>query len=208
MDKKPEKKEIWESTFADKQEMWGMQPAASAVLTTELFLSNAVRHVLIPGIGYGRNAEVFLEKGMSVTGIEISETAIQLAEKHFGDRIRIYHGSVSDMPFDHNLYEGVFCYALIHLLDKTLRKKLISDCYAQLAPGGHMVFTTISKNAKTYGQGRFIETDRDEIFEGIQMFFYDEEAVSSEFAAAGLYEITEIQESQPMFLVKCRKKPV
>lgn len=48
-----------------------------------------VKNILIPGIGYGRNAQVFRENGMSVTGIEISQTAIDLAKKHFGDDLTI-----------------------------------------------------------------------------------------------------------------------
>ncbi len=56
--------------------------------------------MLIPGFGYGRNAQAFTDKGIDVTGIEISETAINLARKHFGNRLKIYHGDVSEMPFD------------------------------------------------------------------------------------------------------------
>jgi len=29
-----------------------------------------LKNILIPGIGYGRNARIFLEQGMAVTGIE------------------------------------------------------------------------------------------------------------------------------------------
>jgi hypothetical protein len=34
--------------------------------------------------GYGRNAQIFKDKGISVTGIEISKTAIEMARKHYG----------------------------------------------------------------------------------------------------------------------------
>lgn len=45
---------------------------------------------------------------MSVTGIEISETAIFLARTQLGLEIPIHHGSVSNMPFDARWYDGVF----------------------------------------------------------------------------------------------------
>ncbi|WP_260142154.1 class I SAM-dependent methyltransferase [Elizabethkingia miricola] len=61
--------------------------------------------------------EIFLENGMTVTGIETSLIAIDLVQKHFGSELKIYHGSVTDMPFDNKLYEGIFCYGLIYLLD-------------------------------------------------------------------------------------------
>src|SRR5574344_1234223 len=135
--------EFWEEAFKDKQEMWGLEPAASTVLTKNFFVEQQVKSVLIPGIGYGRNARIFLENGMTVTGIEISQTAIDLAKKHFGHALTIHHGSVTEMPFDKNIYDGIYCYGLIYLLDKSERLKLIQDCYNQLADNGLMVFTAI-----------------------------------------------------------------
>lgn len=198
--------EFWEANFIEKQEMWGFEPSRSAVLTKDFFVEKSIKNMLIPGIGYGRNAQVFRDNGIAVTGIEISKTAIDMAKKHYGNDMTIYHGSVVDMPFDTQQYDGIFCYALIHLLDADERKKLISDCYKQLSEGGYMVFTAISKKAHTYGKGNFISKDRYEIFEGVKMFFYDEESISEEFEDFGLFEITEIEESFPFYLIKCRKE--
>lgn len=205
MQEEPNTPEFWEAAFNDKREMWGFEPAKSAVLTRDFFVERGVKNMLIPGIGYGRNAQIFVDAGISVTGIEISETAIAMARKHYGDDMTIYHGSVTDMPFDDRSYDGIFCYALIHLLDEAERKKLVSDCYAQLANNGYMVFVAITKQAHTYGQGKFISEDRYEIFEGVKMFFYDRESVAAEFAEAGLFAVDEVVENFPFFLIKCRK---
>jgi SAM-dependent methyltransferase len=197
--------EFWETNFIEKQEMWGFEPAHSALLTKDFFVGESVKNVLIPGIGYGRNAPVFRDNGMAVTGIEISKTAIELARKHYGTDMTIYHGSVTDMPFDNLKYDGIFCYALIHLLDSAEREKLIRDCYNQLSENGYMVFTAISKEAHTYGRGKFISKDQFEIHEGVKMFFYDRASIHDEFGKAGLFEITEVQENFPFYLIKCRK---
>ncbi|WP_183561914.1 class I SAM-dependent methyltransferase [Mucilaginibacter sp. SP1R1] len=199
------KPEFWEKSFVEKQEMWGFEPAHSAVLTKDFFVQKSVKNILIPGIGYGRNAQVFRDNGIAVSGIEISKTAIDMAKKHYGEDMTIYHGSVTDMPFDQRQYDGVFCYALIHLLDEGERKKLIIDCYNQLADNGYMVFTAISKTAQTYGQGNYVSKDRFEIFDGVKMFFYDQESITAEFGEAGLFEITTITENYPFFLIKCQK---
>ena len=197
--------EFWEEAFKDKQEMWGLEPAKSTVLTNDFFIANKVKSVLIPGIGYGRNAQIFRDNGMTVTGIEISQTAIDIAEKHFGNDLTIYHGSVTEMPFDNNLYDGIFCYGLIYLLDKDERTKLIQDCYNQLTENGFMIFTTITKQAQTYGQGTLIGKDRFEMFGGVKIFFYDKETIEEEFGNAVLFEITEVTENYPFHLIKCRK---
>ena len=197
--------EFWEEAFKDKQEMWGLEPAKSAVLTNDFFIVNNVKNILIPGIGYGRNAKVFRDNGMTVSGIEISKTAIDLSQKYFGNDLTIHHGSVTEMPFDSNQYEGIFCYALTHLLDKNERIKLITDCYNQLTENGFMVFTTITKEAETYGQGTCISKDRFEMFGGVKMFFYDRETIEEEFGKAGLFDVTEVTENYPFYLIKCRK---
>ncbi|MEA5139421.1 class I SAM-dependent methyltransferase [Arcicella rigui] len=198
-------KEFWEEAFKDKQEMWGLDPTKSTVLTKDFFVDKGVKNILIPGIGYGRNAKVFVDNGMTVTGIEISQTAIDLAHKHFGSELKIYPGSVTEMPFDNKLYDGIFCYGLIYLLDEDERKKLIQSCFNQLTENGFMVFTAITKDAQTYGQGTQISKDRFEMFGGVKIFFYDKETIEEEFGKTGLFEVTEVTENYPFYLIKCRK---
>lgn len=198
--------EFWEEAFKDKKKMWGSEPAKSTILTNDFFVEKNIQNVLIPGIGYGRNAKNFRENGMSVTGIEISQTAIDLAIEHFGNDLTIHHGSVTEMPFDNKLFDGIFCYGLIYLLDKDERKKLIQDCFNQLTKNGYMVFTAITKEAQTYGQGKLISKDRFEMFGGVKIFFYDKESIVEEFGGFGLYEITEVIENYPFHLIKCMKK--
>lgn len=197
--------EFWEEAFNGKQEMWGMHPAKSAEIAAEQFAQKGFKKILIPGIGYGRNAEPFLKKGIQVTGIEISAKAIALAEKHFGNTLEIQKGSVTEMPFDSVYYDGIFCHALIHLLDENERHQFISDCYNQLTEGGCMVFTTITKDASTYGQGKLISKDRFEQFGGIKMFFYDEQSIKKEFESHGLVRIETVIENYPFYLIAIDK---
>lgn len=197
--------EFWEEAFKEKKEMWGLEPAKSTLLTKDFFVEQNIKNVLIPGIGYGRNAQIFIDSGMNVTGIEISQTAIDLAKKHFGNELTIFHGSVTEMPFDDLSYDGIFCYGLIYLLAKEERAKLIQDCFNQLTENGFMVFTAITKNAQTYGQGTPISKDRFEMFGGVKIFFYDRETIEEEFGSTGLFEVTEVTENYPFYLIKCRK---
>ena len=198
--------EFWEDNFAAKSSLWGLAHTNSAILTKDFFVEKGVPNILIPGIGYGRNARIFRDNGMIVTGIEISKTAIALARKHYGTDMTIYHGSVTDMPFDNSQFDGIFCYALIHLLDTNEREKLIRACYNQLTDKGYMVFAAISKEAATYSKGKFVSKDRYEIFDGVKMICYDKDSIQTEFDQAGLFEVTEISDVFPFFLIKCRKE--
>ncbi|PEX78986.1 class I SAM-dependent methyltransferase [Bacillus cereus] len=206
--------EFWESSFIEKQTMWGFEPSESAIMAKDFFLEENVKNTLVPGIGYGRNAKVFIDSGMHVTGIEISKTAIDLAKEN-GLDINIFNGSVTDMPFDNKRYDGIFCYALLHLLNQEEREKFITDCYSQLKPGGYMVFTTVSKKAPMFGKGKQLDKDYFEIMEGVKMFFYDHESIKQEFDQYGLIEVSEIDEpnknvknkpSIHFLVVKCKKE--
>lgn len=205
---------FWESSFDKHQTMWGLAPSSSAIAANEIFLREGIKDVLIPGIGYGRNGFLFFENGMRVTGIEISQTAVDLAEEHYGKSMHIYHGSVTDMPFDNHQYDGIFCHGLIYLLNSTQRAKLLRDCYNQLVTGGWMIFSVISKNTPSYGKGKKIDEDTFEIGDGGRIFFYDIEAVKSEFGNYGLKQTCEIDEQfdkvtgKPAFrfiMAVCRK---
>jgi len=205
--------EFWESSFIEKQTMWGFEPTDSAILTKDFFLERNVKDILLPGIGYGRNARVFIDNGINVTGIEISKTAIDLARQNGLDN-RIFYGSVTDMPFDKKFYDGIFCHALIHLLNKREREKFIKDCYNQLKPNGYMIFTAVSKEAPMFGKGKKLDKDYFEIMEGVKMFFYDADSIKQDFEKYGLIEFSKIAEpnknmknkpSIPFIMVKCKK---
>jgi SAM-dependent methyltransferase len=203
--------EFWETAFAKMQLGWGLEPTASASVAGDYLARAGAKDVLIPGIGYGRNAKAFLGRGMAVTGIEISQTAIELARSRLGLDIPIFHGSVTDMPFEDQQYDGIFCHGLIYLLDANGRKKFLRDCYRQLTPGGHMIFTLISKQAPMYGQGPQLGEDWYERLPGLPMYFYDTESVEREFGACGLLTVSEIDEpsgggvSLPFLYVLCQR---
>lgn len=206
--------EFWETSFRDRQEMWGWKPADSAIETVALFKKNGLNKILVPGFGYGRNAKIFIDNGFEVAGIEISETAIDIAKEHFGESITIHHGPTSSMPFDQDLYDGIFSYSLIHLLNHKERTKLIKDCYNQLRPGGYMVFISISKNDLRYGEGEEIGKDTFKKNYGVTLFFYDTESIRADFGDYGLVGSREIREpienlgdkpSQRFWYIICKK---
>jgi len=207
--------QFWETSFTNHRAIWGQQPATSALITSDLFVAAGIKDVLIPGVGYGRNAEPFLAQQMMVTGIEISETAVEMAKTTYGNKLRLYHGSVTDMPFETKQYDGIFCHALLHLFNPTQRAQLLKACYEQLSEGGYMVFTVVTVHSPNYGRGKEIATNTYEITKGGQIYFYDEAAILNEFSAYGLVSYKEIGEqidaknNQPAFSfywVCCKKQ--
>lgn len=112
------------------------------------------------------------------------------------------------MPFSNKHYDGIFCYALLHLLNGDERNKFIKNCYDQLKPGSYMVFVTVSKEASIFGKGKQLGENYFEVTEGMKMFFYDLDSIKQDFGKYGLIELSEIIESNMLkfIIVKCQKK--
>jgi predicted SAM-dependent methyltransferase len=203
----------WESKFRVGGAIWSFEPSDSAMISVEEFKKKGLINILIPGIGYGRNARLFIDKGFIITGIEISESAINVARANNIDCI-IHHGSVNDMPFDSKVYDAVFCYALIHLLNKHERKHFLNSCFNQIKTNGLMIFIVTSKKMDRFGKGRYLSKDRFEIEPGLKVFFYDSDSIVREFSPFGLVEFREIEEPVKfmegvdplrLYFVICRK---
>jgi len=208
-------KEFWETKFSEIQTMWGIEPTDSALHTKDFFLKQKIDDILIPGVGYGRNAKIFIDNGIKVTGIEISKRAIELSKKICGLDFKTYHGSVTQMPFENHKYQGIYCYALIHLLNKTERKQFILNCHNQLINNGYMIFIAVSTKANMYGKGRKLSKNRYKIDNGLNVYFYTMESATEEFKNYGLIDIKEIDEpikhmenEQPIkfLMITCCKK--
>ncbi|MHC1703812.1 MAG: class I SAM-dependent methyltransferase [Tenuifilaceae bacterium] len=186
--------EFWESKFSSEGAMWKFEPSDSALFALEFFKKNGIKKILIPGVGYGRNAKIFYQNGFDITGIEISKSAIRLAREENGLGFPIHHGSVIDMPFDNSIYDGIYCYATLHLFNKTERSKFISDCYNQLRKGGFMIFVVVSTKASLFGNGTYVSTNRYKQNNGLKVFFYDRSTIIKEFSDYGIVECLEIDE--------------
>jgi len=202
--------EFWESVYKNNDKMWGENPTDNAVNVLKLFQKNQIKSILIPGFGYGRNAKVFYDQGFNVTGIEISKTAIERARTYFGSDVTIHHGSVTDMPFDKARYESIYCYSLIHLLDKVDRLKLIQDCYLQLMSNGIMVFVALSINDKRFGVGYKVSKNTFRSPNGLQLYFYNEASIKKEFGTYNIIELKEINEpeqnpNERHWIIVCKK---
>ncbi|GGK15519.1 methyltransferase [Yeosuana aromativorans] len=203
--------EFWESVYKSNERMWGENPTDNARNVLAFLQKHNIKNLLIPGFGYGRNAKVFYDEGFDVTGIEISKTAIERARNYFGSAVTIHHGSVTEMPFDTNQYQSIYCYSLIHLLNAADRKKLIADCYAQLKPNGIMVFVALSTNDKRFGLGEELDKNTFHSPQGLTLYFYDEASIQAAFGNYHIIEAKEINEpeenpNEKHWMIVCEKK--
>ena len=178
---------FWEERFSDEGRIWGDTPSRTVSYAIDRFKKAGVHDVLVPGSGYGRNAAAFARAGFEVTGIEISKTAVALA-KQTSPCVRFHLGSVQDMPFDDSMYDGIYCFNLLHLFRKNDRIAFLHRCREQLRGGGVMFFAVFSDKEPSYGTGRQVEENTFESKPGREVHYYSEDDLKAEFRDLGILE--------------------
>jgi SAM-dependent methyltransferase len=171
---------FWEERFFKEGRIWGDTPSRTAVYAIDLFKKAGVHKVLVPGSGYGRNAGAFAREGFLVTGIEISKTAVTLARQNTRG-VHYLHGPVEDMPFDDGMFDGIYCFNVLHLFRKDARAAFLQRCREQLKDGGVMFFVVFSDREPSFGTGREVEENTFESKPGREVHYYSEEDLISEF---------------------------
>jgi 2-polyprenyl-6-hydroxyphenyl methylase / 3-demethylubiquinone-9 3-methyltransferase len=104
--------------------------------------------VLDVGCGGGILAEAMARRGAKVTGIDLSEKALRVAQLHLLESkldIRYEMSAVEDVAGE---FELVTCMELLeHVPDPAA---MVAACARLVRPGGQVFFSTINRNPKSY----------------------------------------------------------
>ncbi|MDO8299290.1 bifunctional 2-polyprenyl-6-hydroxyphenol methylase/3-demethylubiquinol 3-O-methyltransferase UbiG [Lacisediminimonas sp.] len=108
--------------------------------------------ILDIGCGGGILAESMARKGADVTGIDLSEKALKVADLHSlesGVQVRYELISAEDMAArEAGGFDVVTCMEMLeHVPDP---EAIVHACATLVRPGGHVFFSTINRNPKSY----------------------------------------------------------
>ena len=112
----------------------------------------AGKTVLDVGCGGGILAESMAAQGARVTGIDLSEAALEVAKLHLlesGREVAYRHIAAEDLAMEMSGgFDVVTCLELLeHVPDPA---STVRACAALAKPGGHVFFSTINRNLKAY----------------------------------------------------------
>ncbi|OGQ51814.1 MAG: bifunctional 3-demethylubiquinol 3-O-methyltransferase/2-polyprenyl-6-hydroxyphenol methylase [Deltaproteobacteria bacterium RIFCSPLOWO2_02_FULL_53_8] len=114
--------------------------------------SLAGKMVLDIGCGGGILAESMVKKNAHVTGIDLSEKALKVADLHSlesGIQVRYELISAEDLAArEPARYDIVTCMEMLeHVPDPAA---IVQACATLVKPGGHVFFSTLNRNPKSY----------------------------------------------------------
>jgi len=112
----------------------------------------AGKKVIDIGCGGGILTESMARRGASVTGIDLSEKALQVADLHSlesGVQVRYELISAEAMAArEAGQYDIVTCMEMLeHVPDPAA---IVQACASLVKPGGHVFFSTLNRNPKSY----------------------------------------------------------
>jgi 2-polyprenyl-6-hydroxyphenyl methylase/3-demethylubiquinone-9 3-methyltransferase len=104
------------------------------------------------GCGGGILAESIARKGAKVTGIDLSEKALKIADLHSlesGVPVRYEYIAAEDLAArEPGQFDVVTCMEMLeHVPDPAA---IVKACAALVKPGGHVFFSTLNRNPKSY----------------------------------------------------------
>ncbi|WP_151447371.1 bifunctional 2-polyprenyl-6-hydroxyphenol methylase/3-demethylubiquinol 3-O-methyltransferase UbiG [Lacisediminimonas profundi] len=110
------------------------------------------KRVLDIGCGGGILAESMARKGAEVTGIDLSDKALKVADLHSletGVQVRYELVAAEDMAArEPSGFDVVTCMEMLeHVPDP---EAIVHACATLVRPGGHVFFSTINRNPKSY----------------------------------------------------------
>ncbi|PWT73339.1 MAG: bifunctional 3-demethylubiquinol 3-O-methyltransferase/2-polyprenyl-6-hydroxyphenol methylase [Proteobacteria bacterium] len=110
------------------------------------------KRVLDVGCGGGILSESMAERGADVLGIDLSESALKVAELHLlesGARVRYRKAAVEELVREEPVsYDIVTCMEVLEHVPDPARH--VEACARVLRPGGHAFFATINRNFKAF----------------------------------------------------------
>ena len=104
------------------------------------------KRVLDVGCGAGTDLVRFARAGATVTGVDISSAAIDLARQNFEQQgleadLRVADGEL--LPFDSDTFDVVFAHGVIQYTPDT--QKIVDECRRVLKPGGQAIFQVYNR---------------------------------------------------------------
>ncbi len=106
-------------------------------------------HVLDIGCGAGFLTNALAEKGHTVTGVDLSQSSLEVAKTFDAEKkVRYLAGHAYCLPFEKETFDVVCAMDVLEHVDEPAF--LIAEASRVLKPGGLFFFHTFNRNALTY----------------------------------------------------------
>jgi len=204
----------WQTTFASRAEMFGVEPSYAARRAAALFQWEGKLRILELGSGQGRDTLFFLRNGFEICAVDYSEKGLEdlrnEAERLGVGRViqTVCHDVRRPLPFKANTFDACFSHMLYCMALTTAELETLSkETHRVLKPGGLNLYTARNTHDPDYGAGIHRGEDMYED-EGFIVHYFSRDKVERLALGYQLLEIEDFEESKlpkRLYLVTLRK---
>ncbi|MDX2968809.1 class I SAM-dependent methyltransferase [Kribbella solani] len=176
--------ERWDSAYARKALLHGVEPSSAARWAVEAFGAAGIDDVLELGAGHGRDALFLARQGFSVHATDFSETALdqlrlQAQRDGLDDRVTAALHDVRDpLPPADATVDAVFANLLLNMaFAPSELRSLVAEIHRVLCPGGRFVYAVWSTDDPCSRHWQQLD-DGLSVHEGFVGRFFDETLVA------------------------------
>ncbi len=140
----------WWDPQGEMKPLHDLNPLRVAYIDACVALS--CKRVLDVGCGGGLLTEAMAQRGAQVTGIDLADASLKVAKLHLHESgLKIdYHRTTAEAFAEQHpqAFDVVTCMEMLeHVPDPA---SIVSACARLVKPGGHVMFSTINRNPKSY----------------------------------------------------------
>lgn len=130
------------------------------------------------GCGVGRNGIFLAKAGFAVVCIDISESALGIANawvrKEGLTNVKLARGTMTDLPFNNGCFDAVISISVIHHALKKDIEQIIAEVYRTLRKSGLFFVNIASVEDPRYGEGEEVEENTFRILEAFEEKRFEE----------------------------------
>ena len=139
----------WVNTQLDSHTGLPITADRTARMFGPLYSTLSGNQVLEAGCGAGRFTEILLKKGAFVTAFDISSAVYANQINNVNeDKLRLFRGSITDIPIVENSFDIVFCPGVVQHTPNP--EETICSLWNQVKPGGYLIFDQYRHNVSTW----------------------------------------------------------
>ena len=186
-EKDMDQREAWESFYSDNHRPW----RGVSDLKDVPFPPGG--HVLEVGCGNGKTALALSKKGYRVTGVDFSQSAIDMCLKNCPDAGDFLCASVTDLPFEDSSFDGAVAFHVLEHLEGDELTTAVNELFRVIRPGSHLLIKCFAKGDMRSEKG---EAKGDSVVRGngISYHYYEEDelrTVLHQFECASIRTVEE-----------------
>jgi len=139
------------------------------------------------GCGIGNHLLYFAEQGLSTSGIDVSEEAIETARERANRHdldVSLRQGDAENLPWDDNQFDLIISDGMLDHVPFPKAKSVMSEIRRVSRPNAYLFVSLRSTEATEYGRGKEVNDNTYELTSG-----YEEEMIQHFFDKADIEEL-------------------